>query len=51
MLDEIKIFIQFIERGSVENVRARLRAIEYQHADLVVANLTPNHRGCSNCRH
>jgi hypothetical protein len=37
------MFIQFVERGSVENVRARLGAIEGKQTTVIAANLAPNH--------
>ena len=35
------MFIQFIERGSVENVRTRLGVIEGKHTDVIVVGMGP----------
>jgi hypothetical protein len=48
---EVEMFIQFVESGGVENVRARFGTIERKQANVIVADLTPNHRACRNCRH
>ena|SRR5437588_2040103 len=37
------MFIEFFERGGIENIRARFRPIERQHANAVV-DLALNHR-------
>jgi len=50
-LNEIEMFIELIERGGVENIRARFGSIEGQRANMVVINLAPNHWSCGNCRH
>src|ERR1044071_8318302 len=50
-LNEIEMFVQFVEGGGVENIRARIGAIEGKRANAVVTNLAPNHGSCSNCRH
>jgi hypothetical protein len=45
------MLIQFIKSGGVENVRARFGTIERKQANLIVANLAPNHWSCRNYRH
>jgi hypothetical protein len=37
------MFIQLIESGGVEDVRARFRTVESKQANVIVADLTPNH--------
>jgi hypothetical protein len=36
--------IELIERGGVEDIRSRFGTIERKHANVIVADLTPNHR-------
>ena len=44
VLDKIEVFIQLIESGGVENIRARFGTIERKQTNMIVADLTPNHR-------
>jgi hypothetical protein len=38
------MFTQFAERGRVKDVCARFRSIKREHADVIVADFTLNHR-------
>ena len=40
-LHGIEVFIQVIESSSIENVRARVGAIESEHANVIVTGLAP----------
>ena len=50
-LHGIEVLIQLFESSGVENVRARVRAIEREHANVIVAGLALNHWSCTNCGH
>src|ERR1700704_3774019 len=45
------MFNQLVERSCVEDIRAGFRAIKDKQANVIVADLTPNHWTRSNCRH
>src|SRR5262249_21512112 len=49
--NDIKMCIQLVERRCVEDVRARLRAIKSQQANVILADLAADHWTCGNCRH
>ena len=51
MLDKLDVFIQLIESGSVENIRARVWAIERKQTNMIVVDLRPNHRAGYSRRH
>ena len=50
-LHGIQVLIQLFESSGVENVRARVRAIEREHANVIVADLALNHWKITYCRH
>ena len=50
-LDGIEVLIQLLESSVVENVRAEVRPIEREHANVIVASLPPNHWNCTHYRH
>src|SRR5882672_12116971 len=50
-LHGIEVLIQLLESGGVKNVRARLRAIECEHANVIVADLALNHWKITYRRH
>ena len=47
----IEVLIQLLESSGVENVRARVRAIEREHANVIVADLALNHWKITYRRH